>query len=218
MRSTLKAQSVLALVLAAGLAFSGSVAANAAAAGGTCTKLNSTTISGSKILKCTKKGSKKVWVSAGIAYGTSGAPAPIGKAIKIGSGNYTLTSVEEGIDEWICEENSFNNGCTWDDDFEVIVDPTSTKKWVRFNFDVSNAGSGILEPYFGDVGVVSKGKISWQGWLQPTVDGAVDDLTILSGSMDSGALYVQVPKSLSYTQLVLRPNLFENSFYFFNTN
>ena len=218
MRSTFGRKSLLALALGVSLIFSGSIAANAASAGGSCTKLNATTVSGTKILKCSKKGSKKVWVSSGIAYGTSGAPAPIGKAVKIGSGNYTLTSVEEGIDQWVCEQNGFNGGCTYDDDFEVVVDPTSTTRWVRFNFNVSNRASGILEPYFGDVGVVSNGKISWQGWLQPTVDGGVDDLTILPKSMDAGSLYVQMPKSSTYSQLVLRPSLFEKRFYFFNTN
>ena len=123
-----------------------------------------------------------------------------------------------GIDAWICEENSFNDGCTWGDGFDVIVDPTSTKKWLRFNIDVTNNGSDIFEPYFGDVGVIVGGKIIWQGWLQPTVSGGVDDLTVLPGTTDSGALYVQIPKGSSATQLVLRPNLFEKKFYFFKTN
>lgn len=206
-----------ALLLTLTLLAAGSTPAFAAKAGGSCSKVNSTTVSGTKLLKCTKKGSKKVWVSAGVAYGTSGAPAPIGKNVKIGSANFDLQSVEEGIDGWICEENSFNDGCTWDDDFNVVVDPTSTSKWLRFNLDVTNSGSDIYEPYFGDVGVIVNGKITWQGWLQPTVSGGIDDLTVLSGTTDSGSLYVQVPKGSSPTQLILRPSLFEKKFYFFKT-
>lgn len=207
-----------AVLIALALVFGGATAASAAKAGGSCSKVNSTSVSGSKLLKCTKKGSKKVWVSAGIAYGTSAAPAPVGTAVKVGTASFALTSVEEGIDAWICEENSFNDGCTWGDGFDVIVDPTSSKKWLRFNIDVTNNGSDIFEPYFGDVGVIVGGKIIWQGWLQPTVSGGVDDLTVLPGTTDSGALYVQIPKGSSATQLVLRPNLFEKKFYFFKTN
>lgn len=205
------------VLLTIALVLGGSTAASAAKAGGSCSKVNSTTVSGSKLLKCTKKGSKKVWVSAGTAYGSSSAPAPIGSSVKIGSASFALTSVEEGIDSWICDENSFNDGCTWGDGLDVIVDPASTKKWLRFNMDVTNNGSDIFEPYFGDVGVIVNGKIIWQGWLQPTVSGGVDDLTVLTGTTDSGALYVQIPKGSTTTQLVLRPNLFEKKFYFFKT-
>jgi hypothetical protein len=217
MKSIVGIKSLLPFVLASTLVFSAPGAANAASSGSLCSKLNATKISGTKILKCTKKGKKKVWVSVGIAYGTSGAPAPIGKAIKIGNGNYTLTSVEDGIDEWVCEQNSFNSGCTYDEEFNSVVDPASTKRWVRFNLSVSNLSSGILEPYFGDVGVVAAGKISWQGWRQPSVDGRLDDLTILSRSKDTGSLYVQIPKSVTFTQLVLRPSLWDKNFFFFRT-
>lgn len=215
MNKTFKAAG--AVLIATSLIIGGATPAMAAKAGGSCSKVNSTTVSGTKLLKCTKKGSKKVWVSAGIAYGTSAAPAPVGTAVKIGTASFTLESVEEGIDAWICDENSFNDGCTWDDDFNTVVDPAATKKWLRFNVDVENTGSSIYEPYFGDVGVVVNGKITWQGWLQPTVSGGLDDLTVLSGTTDSGDLYVQVPKGSSPTQLILRPNLFEKKFSFFKT-
>lgn len=218
MKNVRQIKQVSAVILSLALSMGGSLPASAAKLGGSCSKLKSTTILGSKVLKCTKKGSKKVWVSAGTAYGTSRAPAPIGKAVKIEAANYTLTSVQEGIDSWICEENSFNDGCTWNDDFDIVVDPSSTKRWIRFNLDVTNPGSKIIEPYFGDVGVVVNGKISWQGWMQPSVTGGISDLTILGGSSDSGAVYVQIAKSAQPTQLVLRPNLFESKFYFFKLN
>jgi len=190
--------------------------ANAATkAGSACPTLNKTATVSGVTLKCTAKSGKKVWVAQPKVYGTLSNPAPAGTAVKAGDWLITVTEVTDDASEAVCAANMFNSGCTTDDDYNSIVDPQSTKRWVRIGVTVVNRGKSTDAPVMGDVGVLSKGRIYWNGIFQPTTDEIMQNADLTPGGSMDGALFVNLPKGVDAGTIAIKPALFSSNIFYF---
>ncbi len=213
-------KSIAAATLALGLVFSSGIVASEAAAvkvGAKCSTLKKKTTVGLKTYTCVKSGSKKVWklTYTAPALGSVKRPVPLGTSFKIGNFKYTLNSYIDDASTYVCAENMFNDGCTYDDNYDGIPDPYGTTRWVQFNVTAENLGSNPEEPYIAEVGAVVGGKLVSQGIFGPAVSDDLNDMTILPGFSDSGSLYLELDFGKYPSQMVLIPSAWDNKYYFF---
>ncbi len=214
-------KSVGAIALALGLVLSSGIGATEAAtvkAGGKCTTLNKKSTVGLKTYTCVKSGKKKVWklTSTAPALGSAKRPVPVGTSLKIGNFKFTFNEYVDDASWYVCSENMFNDGCTYDDNYDGMPDPDATTRWVQFNVTATNMGDETEEPYIAEVGVVAGGKLISQGIFGPTVSDDLGDIAIMPGFSDTGSLYVQLDISKDPSQMVLIPSAWDNKYYFFN--
>jgi hypothetical protein len=192
-----------------------SPAAAATKAGATCPTLNKTAVVGGVTLKCTAKSGKKVWVAQAKAYGTLSNPTPVGTALKAGDWQITVNDLTDDASEAVCAANMFNSGCTTDDVYNSVVDPASDKRWVRIGVTIVNRGKSTDAPVMGDVGILSKGRIYWNGIFQPTTDEIMQNSDLIPGGSIDGALFVNLPKSVAVGTIAIKTVLFSSNIYYF---
>lgn len=184
--------------------------------GAACKSVGKVVTQKSKKFKCTKIGTKKVWKQVKLApLGSLKRPAPIGASIKIGDFNYTLTQIQPGVNQEICNFNMFNDGCTTDSNFNPILDPDFKETWYRFTFSATNNGSKATNPSFTDIGVSSLGTVQWEGIFQPIAPDRLQDLTVLPGATATGAWYVSVKNEASPNLVVVQIGYYDKKYYFF---
>ena len=184
-------------------------------AGASCPSLNKTAVVGSVTLKCTAKSGKKVWVAQPKAYGTLSNPTPVGMPLKAGAWQVTVNDITDDASQSVCAANMFNSGCTTDDDYNSIVDPASDKRWVRIGVTIVNRSNATDAPVMGDVGILSKGRIYWNGIFQPTTDEIMQTSDLLPGGSIDGALFVNLPKSVALGTIAIKTALFSSNIYYF---
>jgi hypothetical protein len=209
---------LIATVTTFGLLFSATtaLAATKIKSGSACKSVGKVVAQKGKKFKCTKVGSKKIWKQVKLApLGSLKRPAPIGTEIKIGDFKYTLTQIQPGVNQEICDFNMFNDGCDIDSNFDPILDPEFKKTWYRFIFTATNVGSEATNPTFADIGVSSLGTVQWEGIFQPVAPDRLKDLTVLPGATASGAWYVAVDNSATPNLLVVQIGYYDKSLFFF---
>lgn len=190
--------------------------ANAATkAGAACPTLNKTAVVGGVTLKCTSKAGKKIWVAQPKAFGTLANPTPAGVPLKAGTWQITVNDVTDDASDSVCAANMFNSGCTTDDDYNSIVDPASQKRWVRIGVTIINRGNSTDAPVMGDVGVLSKGRIYWNGIFQPSTDEIMQNSDLIPGGSIEGALFVNLPKNVAVGTIAIKTALFSSNIYYF---
>ena len=183
--------------------------ANAAVkAGATCTKLNQSSGSGASKLTCKLVNKKLVWVKtpATSAVGTVGNPVPMGSALVVGDFSYRIDRIEFGLDEEICATNSFNDGCTYDDEFEPIVDPDSTFNWAAVTLTAVNKSKVIAKPaalFVRTFSLVLPNGQLLGSEIFAFGDNDFSQLQIIPGGQGSGRIFFQIPKSITSLKSIM---------------
>lgn len=184
-------------------------------AGAACPTVNKSVVVNGVTLKCTSKAGKKIWVAQPKIYGTLANPVPAGTPFKAGNWEITVTGITDNDSEAVCAANMFNSGCTTDDDFNSIVDPKSDKRWVRIGVTVANRGKTTDSPVMGDVGILSNGRIYWNGIFQPSTDEIIQSADLIPGGSIEGALFVNLPKNVALGSIAIKTAIFSSSIYYF---
>ena len=199
-------------------------ASAAVTAGASCTKLNSTSGSGSSKLTCQKVKGKLVWVKtpAGSALGSISNPAPMGTALTVGNFAYQVKGIEFGLDDEICNANPFNDGCKLDDNFNSIVDPNSQFNWAAVTINATNKSNKVGKP--ASLFLTTFSLVLPSGQLLKSEIFAIGDndfskVEIIPGGSGSGRVFFQIPKSITSLKgiMVIRDNssLFSTKDYYF---
>lgn len=179
-----------------------------------CDKANSIASVSGKPVKCTKSGSKLVWKQY-TPKATSKDQVPLGAFIRMGDWSIRLVKVNRDASKFVCSENMFNEGCVLNDDWDGVPDPESKKRWVEFVLEMKNRSKEDLTPDLADVGVLSKGKVVWQGFFQPTIDDDPDRITLTPGAKSKVSYFVYLDKKVKPTVLAVKNEYFSKKAYYF---
>ena len=180
----------------------------AAKAGSACTKLNQTSGSGSAKLTCKTVNKKLVWVKtpASIPLGAMSNPVPMGTPLTVSDFSYRLDGIEFGLDAEICASNSFNDGCTYDENFDAIVDPDSDFNWAAVTVTAVNKSKVIAKPASLFVRTFSLVLPSGQllgSEIFAFGDNDFSQLQVIPGGSGSGRIFFQIPKSITTLKSLL---------------
>jgi hypothetical protein len=174
----------------------------------TCSKVNQTKGVGASLQTCKKVGSKLQWVNTpatSSTIGTPNNPVPMGIASTVGDFTYRVDGIEFGLDEAICKANSFNDGCTYDDNFTAIVDPKANFNWAGVTLTASNKSKAIAKP----AGSFSKtfSLVLPNGQL---LDSEIFAIGVVPGGSGNGMIFFKIPKSIASLKslLVIRDSSF----------
>lgn len=200
--------------LIATLLVAGPAEANTVRVNGKCDKVNSVASVSGKAVKCVKSGSKLTWKTYK-PKATSRDAVPFGANMNIGSWTAKVVKMNNDVSRFICAENMFNDGCTYDGNYNGIPDPSSKKRWVEFVFEVRNRSKDDLSPSMGDVGVLNKGKVTWQGLFQPSTDDNPQNITLIPRGKSRVSYYVFLDKKIRPDTVVLKPEFFGSKTFFF---
>ena len=184
----MKKLAVIGVSLALGIAIP-SPSYAAAKAGAKCTKVNQTSGSGAAKLTCKKVNKKLVWVKTPAAnpMGTASNPVPMGTDLTVGDFSYRLDGIEFGLDAEICASNSFNDGCTYDDDYKAIVDPAATFNWAAVTtFSLVLPSGQLLGSEIFALG-----------------ENDFSQLQVIPGGSGSGRIFFQIPKAITTLKSLL---------------
>ena len=203
----MKRLAVIGVCLALGIAIP-SPSYAAAKAGAKCTKLNSTSGSGAAKLTCKTVNKKLVWVKtpASNPMGTASNPVPMGTALTVGDFSYRLDGIEFGLDAEICESNSFNDGCAFDDDYKAIVDPASTFNWAAVTVTAVNKSKVIAKPaslFLKTFSLVLPNGQLLGSEIFAFGDNDFSQLQVIPGGSGNGRIFFQVPKSITTLKSLL---------------
>ena len=167
-------------------------------AGSKCSKAGVTTGSGSNKLTCTKGKRGLSWVKTPEStVGTARNPVPLGSKAKIGSLEYTISRINPNADAEICAGNAYNTGCTFDSNFNTIVDPNSKISWTAVEFQISNLGNDIAKPGGFDKQfylVLANGQLL-ESELFVTWPANLYEVQVIPGGSGKGSVAFAIPKS-----------------------
>ncbi len=185
--------------------------------GSTCPKLNQTSGSGAAKLTCKMVNKKLVWVKTPAAnpLGTISNPVPMGESLVVGDFSFRIDGIEFGLDAEICDSNSFNDGCTYDDNFDSIVDPDSTFNWAAVTITAANKSKVIAKPaalFMRTFSLVLPNGQLLESEIFAFGDKDFSKLQIIPGGNGTGRIFFQVPKSITTLKsiLVIRDSSFFN--------
>lgn len=192
--------------------------------GSSCKKINQTSGSGSNKFTCKKVNNKLVWVSTPAAspMGSALNPIPMGESFRVGEFTYRIDSIEFGLDKEICENNSFNEGCTFDNNFNAIVDPNSTIYWAGVTLTATNKSSEIAKP--GSLYIKTFSLVLPSGQLLGSdifAFGGNDfsEVQVIPGGSGTGKIFFQIPKTIKSLKSILvirdRSSLLDVKDYYF---
>lgn len=203
----MKKFAVIGVCLALGIAIP-SPSYAAAKAGAKCTKVNQTSGSGAAKLTCKKVNKKLVWVKTPAAnpMGTASNPVPMGTDLTVGDFSYRLDGIEFGLDAEICASNSFNDGCTYDDDYKAIVDPAATFNWAAVTVTAVNKSKVIAKPAATFVKTFSLVLPSGQllgSEIFAFGENDFSQLQVIPGGSGSGRIFFQIPKAITTLKSLL---------------
>lgn len=203
----MKKLAVIGVCLALGIAIP-SPSYAAAKAGAKCTKVNQTSGTGAAKLTCKSVNKKLVWVKtpAVIQMGTASNPVPMGTALTVTDFSYRIDGIEFGLDDEICASNSFNDGCTYDDNYKAIVDPASTFNWAAVTVTAVNKSKVIAKPAALFVRTFSLVLPSGQllgSEIFAFGDNDFSQLQVIPGGSGSGRIFFQIPKTITTLKSLL---------------
>jgi len=199
---------------------------SAVKAGTTCAKLNQTSGSGSSKFTCKKVSGKLKWVATPVApaLGSISNPVPMGTSLTISKFSYVINALEFGMEEEICANNAFNDGCTFDDNLDPIVDPDADFYWVAVNITALNKSAGIAKPAGFDTTfylVLPNGQLLQSDFFTMASNN-FGDVQVIPGGKGTGYIFFKIPNENTSlkTLIVLRDS---TSFlavkdYFFTVN
>jgi hypothetical protein len=194
------------------------VSAQAATVNKACSKAGQTTGSGSMKLTCKKVSGKLKWVStpavskpakstptpAAPKVGSFSSPVPVGTFATIGDFKYRLDSSANDITAAVCESNGFNTGCTYDSNFNRIIDPKATGRWISISVTAVNTGQEIARPAGYATSfelVLPNGKL--QSNDSTGIDGDLDAVSLIPGGQATGVITFYLEKNVMIPDLIV---------------
>jgi hypothetical protein len=183
--------------------------ANAAVkVGSPCTKEYSTSGSGALKLTCKKVNKKLVWTKTPVSnvLGTINNPVPMGSSLVVGGFSYRIDNIAFGLDEEICESNSFNEGCTYDSDFNSIVDPASKIYWAGVTMTAANKSNVIAKPaalFMKTFSLVLPNGQLLESEIFALGNNDFSQLQVIPGGSGSGRIFFQIPKTITSLKSLL---------------
>jgi len=194
-----KLVSLLSVVLV--LTWTPEMAIAAPKAGGSCAKANQTSGSGSAKLVCKKVNGKLVWTKSVTTnpLGSINNPVPSGGSLTVNGFSYKILGIEFGLDEEICETNPFNQGCTYDDDFNSIVDEDANFNWAAVTVSATNKTSSIGRPgsqFLRTFSLVMPNGQLLRSEIFALGDSDFGQVEVIPGGTGEGRIFFQIPKAL----------------------
>lgn len=177
------------------------VAYAAPKAGGSCAKANQTSGSGSSKLVCKKVNGKLIWTKSVVAnpLGSMNNPVPTGGSLTVNGFSYKILGIEFGLDEEICDTNPFNQGCTYDDDFNSIVDDGANFNWAAVTVSATNKTSSIGKPgsqFLRTFSLVMPNGQLLRSEIFALGDSDFGQVEVIPGGTGEGRIFFQIPKTL----------------------
>lgn len=171
---------------------------NAAVKAGTsCSKLNQTSGSGLSKFTCKKVSGKLKWVATPSAptLGSISNPVPMGTSLTISKFTYVINALEFGMEEEICASSAFNDGCTFDDNLDPIVDPDADFYWAAVNITALNRSAGIAKPAGFDTTfylVLPNGQLLRSDFFTMASNN-FGDVQVIPGGKGTGYIFFKIP-------------------------
>jgi len=196
------------------------VSAQAATVNKSCAKAGQTSGSGSMKLTCKKVSGKLKWVStptgakpakstkpttpAAPKVGTFSSPVPKATFANVGSFKYRFDSSANDITSLVCEANGFNEGCSYDSNYNKIIDPKAVGRWVSITVTAVNTGQEIARPAGFLTSfelVLPNGKLLAN--YSTSIDEDLDAISLVPGVQASGVITFYLEKSISIPDLLV---------------
>lgn len=170
-------------------------------AGDSCKKANQTTGSGNSKLICKKVSGKLVWTKSVVAnpLGSMSNPVPSGGSLTVSGFSYKILGIEFGLDEEICDTNPFNQGCTYDDDFNSIVDEDANFNWAAVSVSATNKTNSIGRPgsqFLRTFSLVMPNGQLLRSEIFALGDSDFSQVEVIPGGTGEGRIFFQIPKTL----------------------
>jgi hypothetical protein len=130
----------------------------------------------------------------------------MGTALTVGDFSYRLDGIEFGLDAEICASNSFNDGCSFDDDFEAIVDPDATFNWAAVTVTAANKSKAIAKPaapFIKTFSLVLPNGQLLGSEIFAFGDNDFSQLQVIPGGSGSGRIFFKVPKTITTLKSLL---------------
>jgi hypothetical protein len=177
-------------------------------AGSSCTKLNQTSGTGSAKLTCKTVNKKLVWVKTPVAepLGSMSNPVPMGGSLVVSDFSYRLDKIEFGLDAEICKSNSFNAGCTFDANYDSVVDPESKFNWAAVTVTAANKSKVIAKPaalFMKTFSLVLPSGQLLGSEIFAFGDNDFSQLQVIPGGTGSGRIFFQIPKTITNLKSLL---------------
>jgi hypothetical protein len=117
----------------------------------------------------------------------------------------------------VCAANFYNDGCTYDSNFDGIADPNSTVHWVRVDLSLKNIGSKLINVRMDYTYAVSLGgRLYGENDFVASID-SINEVQFLPGSSVNTSFYVAVPKSVGTANLLFLIRPYGGNFAYFAT-
>jgi hypothetical protein len=138
--------------------------------------------------------------------GTINNPVPMGSSLVVGGFSYRIDNIAFGLDEEICESNSFNEGCTYDSDFNSIVDPASKIYWAGVTMTAANKSNVIAKPaalFMKTFSLVLPNGQLLESEIFALGNNDFSQLQVIPGGSGSGRIFFQIPKTITSLKSLL---------------
>jgi NADH:ubiquinone oxidoreductase subunit F (NADH-binding) len=170
------------------------------------------------MLTCKKVSGKLKWVSTPVTskpakstptpaapkVGTFSKPVPVGTFATIGSFKYRLDSSVNDVTASVCASNGFNEGCTYDSNFDKIIDPKATGRWLSISVTTVNTGQDIARPAGYATSfelVLPTGKLLSN--YSTGIDGDLDAVSLIPGGQSTGVITFYLEKNIALPDLIV---------------
>lgn len=205
-------------VLAVTTLFLSPLSAQAATVNKSCKKAGLTAGTGGMKLTCKKISGKLKWVSTPAAakpakssptpaapkLGSFASPVPVGTFESVGVFKYRLDSSMNDITSEVCASNGFNEGCTYDSNFNSIVDSKGLGRWLSISVTAENTGQEIARPAKFSTSfelVLPSGKLL--GNNSTGIETDLEDVSLIPGGKATGVITFYLEKTIATPDLIV---------------
>ena len=166
---------------------------------------------------CTSIGKRKVWIKLAkesattttvVQTGTFSNPIRKGSSGRDKDIEVVVSGSSWNAGDEVCAANFYNDGCTYDSNYDGLPDPNSNVHWVRIDLSLKNIGSKLVNVRMDYTYAVSLGgRLYGENDFVSSID-SINDVQFLPGSSVNTSFYVSVPKSVGTANLLflIRPS------------
>jgi hypothetical protein len=230
MRRILRLSLVLSILAAPIMASSAQAAVTP---GASCSPVGMTIPYAGKKFTCIKSGKKGVWNKGSVItkitspnagtsktstespspstpatpkFGSFALPVPTGGSLQVGKVAYQIAKVDFNVNSAVCAGNGFNDGCTYDDNFQSIPDPKSTFTWTAVSVTAVNKSGEIVSPQTYGINfylVLPNGQLLQNNIFTSGFPNQLSDINIIPGGTGTGTVLFEVPKNVNSLKTVI---------------
>lgn len=218
-------RSVIALIVIAAFVLASPVAAEQRLeiSGTACPKLGAKRAWQKSKFICRSVGKRKVWVAVTkksttvVQTGTFGNPIQKGRTAKDKDIEVIVLGSSWNAGADVCAANFYNDGCTYDSNYDGLPDPNSEVHWVRVDLSLKNIGNKLINVRMDYTYAVSLGgRLYGENDFVASID-SINEVQFLPGSSVNTSFYVSVPKSVGTANLLFLIRPFGGDFTYFAT-